>query len=63
MTLPESTFRFIGKPMPRTEDARLTTGAGQFCDDFNYPGQVYAAMVRSPYPHARIVRPSCVNCQ
>jgi carbon-monoxide dehydrogenase large subunit len=56
MTLPESTFRFIGKPMPRTEDARLTTGAGQFCDDFNYPGQAYAAMVRSPHPHARIVR-------
>ena len=56
MTLPESTFRFIGQPMPRTEDARLTTGAGQFSDDFNYPGQAYAVMVRSPYPHARIVR-------
>jgi aerobic carbon-monoxide dehydrogenase large subunit len=56
MTFPESTFRFIGKPMPRTEDARLTTGAGQFSDDFNYPGQAYAVMVRSPHPHARIVR-------
>ena len=56
MTLPESTFRFIGKPMPRTEDARLMTGAGQFSDDFNYPGQAYAIMVRSPHPHARIVR-------
>lgn len=56
MTLPESTFRFIGQPMPRTEDARLITGKGQFNDDFNYPGQAYAAMVRSPHPHARIVR-------
>src|SRR5882672_6433412 len=56
MTLPELTFRFIGQPMPRTEDARLITGKGQFNDDFNYPGQAYAAMVRSPHPHARIVR-------
>jgi len=42
--------------MPRSEDARLMTGAGQFSDDFSYPGQAYAAMVRSPHPHARIVR-------
>lgn len=56
MTFSDSTFRFIGKPMPRTEDERLITGKGQFCDDFNYPGQAYAAMVRSPHPHARIVR-------
>jgi carbon-monoxide dehydrogenase large subunit len=34
----------------------LITGKGQFCDDFNYPGQTYAVMVRSPHPHARIVR-------
>jgi carbon-monoxide dehydrogenase large subunit len=56
VTLPESNFRYIGQPIPRTEDARLITGKGQFCDDFNYPGQTYAVMVRSPHPHARIVR-------
>jgi len=56
MKRPESAFRFIGQPMPRTEDARLITGQGQFSDDFSYPGQTYAAMVRSPHPHARIVR-------
>jgi carbon-monoxide dehydrogenase large subunit len=48
-------FRFIGKPMPRTEDARLVTGQGRFSDDFSLDGQVFAAMVRSPHPHARIV--------
>src|ERR1700683_250056 len=48
-------FRFIGKPMPRKEDARLITGKGRFTDDFTLEGQVYAVMVRSPYPHARIV--------
>jgi len=48
-------FRFIGQPLPRTEDARLLTGRGQFSDDFCLPGQTYAAIVRSPHAHARIV--------
>jgi carbon-monoxide dehydrogenase large subunit len=47
-------FQFIGRPLPRKEDARLTTGAGRFSDDFSARGQCHAAMVRSPYPHARI---------
>jgi carbon-monoxide dehydrogenase large subunit len=51
----ESTYRFIGKPVVRKEDARLTTGHGTFSDDFHLDGQVYAVMVRSPHPHARIL--------
>jgi aerobic carbon-monoxide dehydrogenase large subunit len=47
-------FRFIGTPLPRKEDARLITGAGRFSDDFSAPGQCFLAVVRSPYPHARI---------
>ena len=55
-TRPEQTgYRFIGKPLPRKEDERLITGKGRFTDDFSLDGQVYAAMVRSPHPHARIV--------
>jgi carbon-monoxide dehydrogenase large subunit len=55
-TRPDETgYRFIGKPMPRKEDARLITGKGRFTDDFNLDGQTYAVMVRSSYPHARIV--------
>jgi len=52
----EVTFRSIGKPMVRNEDARLTTGRGRFSDDFNVDGQVYAVMLRAPHPHARIRR-------
>jgi len=52
---PEDMYRFIGKPLPRKEDERLVTGKGRFTDDFNLDGQAYAAMVRSPHPHARIV--------
>jgi carbon-monoxide dehydrogenase large subunit len=55
MNKPETGFRFIGQPMPRHEDARLLTGQGRFTDDFNFPGETYAAMVRSPHPHARII--------
>jgi carbon-monoxide dehydrogenase large subunit len=51
---PPSQFRFIGSALPRKEDARLTTGAGRFSDDFSAPGQCYLAVVRSPHPHARI---------
>jgi carbon-monoxide dehydrogenase large subunit len=55
-TRPDETgYRFIGKPLPRKEDARLITGKGRFTDDFALDGQTYAVMVRSPYPHARIV--------
>jgi len=55
-TRPDQTgYRFIGKPLPRKEDERLVTGHGRFTDDFAVEGQAYAAMVRSPYPHARIV--------
>jgi len=56
MTDQNPPFRFIGQPLPRIEDARLLRGRGQFSDDFSFPGQAYAAMIRSPYAHARIVR-------
>src|SRR5262245_59428564 len=45
----------VGKPVRRREDPRLITGAGCYTDDVNLPGQAYAAMVRSPHAHARIV--------
>jgi carbon-monoxide dehydrogenase large subunit len=46
----------IGRPLRRKEDERLLTGKGRFSDDFAMSGQAYAAIVRSPHPHARIVR-------
>ena len=51
-----SEFSSIGKPMRRNEDQRLLTGQGRFTDDFTLPNQSFAAMVRSPHPHARIVK-------
>ena len=51
----ERIFKAIGKPLQRKEDRRLITGKGRFTDDFSLPGQTWAWMVRSPYPHARIL--------
>jgi aerobic carbon-monoxide dehydrogenase large subunit len=57
MKFPAGTaFGSIGHPIRRKEDARLLTGKGRFTDDFSIDGQTYAAIVRSPHPHARIVR-------
>lgn len=43
-----------GQAVPRTEDYRLLTGRGRYADDVILPRQAYAAMVRSPHPHAHI---------
>ena len=57
MKFPAGTaFGSIGHPLRRKEDARLLTGKGRFTDDFSIDSETHAAMVRSPHPHARIVR-------
>ncbi|MDP6346603.1 MAG: xanthine dehydrogenase family protein molybdopterin-binding subunit [Alphaproteobacteria bacterium] len=44
----------IGAPLPRTEDRRLLTGQGRYSSDL-FPGSLcHAAMVCSPYAHAKI---------
>jgi len=45
----------IGAPIKRVEDVRLMTGAGRYVDDINLPGMLHLAILRSPYPKARIV--------
>jgi aerobic carbon-monoxide dehydrogenase large subunit len=46
--------KFFGKAMKRVEDPRFITGTGNYTDDISVLGMVHAAMVRSPYPHAKI---------
>ena len=48
--------RWVGAPLPRKEDARLLSGRGRYLDDVVRPGQLQAAMLRSPHAHARVVR-------
>ena len=42
----------IGDSVRRKEDLRLLTGHGCYSDDFNFPGQAYAATLRAPHAHA-----------
>ncbi len=41
--------------MLRKEDQRFIRGKGTYVDDVQLPGMLYGAVLRSPYPHARIV--------
>ena len=43
---------WVGRALEREEDDRQLRGAGCFVDDIVLPGQLYAAFVRSPHPHA-----------
>ena len=47
---------FVGRSLPRVEDDALLTGRGQFGDDVGVkPGTLFAAVVRSPHAHARVI--------
>ncbi|MEQ8700005.1 MAG: xanthine dehydrogenase family protein molybdopterin-binding subunit, partial [Bauldia litoralis] len=44
----------IGATVLRREDRRFISGRGNYVDDVNRPGQVYAHFVRSPHAHADV---------
>jgi carbon-monoxide dehydrogenase large subunit len=46
---------FVGQALKRKEDPRLITGRATYVDDIVLSGMLYAAIVRSPEAHARIV--------
>jgi CO/xanthine dehydrogenase Mo-binding subunit len=46
----------IGKAIPRLDALEKVTGRAKFTSDFTMPGMLYAKIVKSLYPHARIVR-------
>jgi carbon-monoxide dehydrogenase large subunit len=46
----------IGARIKRVEDPKLLAGRGRYIDDIALPGMLEAAVLRSPHPHARILR-------
>ena len=46
----------VGKRIRRREDPRLITGRATYVDDVKQVGTVYAAFVRSPYGHAKLLK-------
>jgi carbon-monoxide dehydrogenase large subunit len=47
---------YVGRALKRVEDPRLVRGLATYVDDLRMPGMLHAAILRSPYAHARITR-------
>ncbi|HKN53043.1 MAG TPA: molybdopterin cofactor-binding domain-containing protein, partial [Amycolatopsis sp.] len=45
----------VGRSRRRKEDERLITGRTRWTDNITLPGMLHAAVLRSPYAHAKIV--------
>ncbi|WP_236914776.1 xanthine dehydrogenase family protein molybdopterin-binding subunit [Clostridium sp. Cult2] len=48
-------MKYVGKRIARVDGIKKVTGDLKFVDDIKLPGMLYAAVKRSPYPHARIL--------
>jgi len=46
----------IGAGIPRPDAVDKVRGEARFADDLAFPGMLHGAVVRSPHPHARIIR-------
>ena len=51
---PNEKLKVIGKPTPRLDGALKVTGAARYTSDVRLPGMLFARVVRSPHPHAKI---------
>ncbi|HBY92917.1 MAG TPA: hypothetical protein DEP84_02970 [Chloroflexi bacterium] len=49
-------LHLVGKSVPVVDGVAKVTGQARYANDITLPGQLYAKTLRSPYPHARIVR-------
>ncbi|MFI5268211.1 MAG: xanthine dehydrogenase family protein molybdopterin-binding subunit, partial [Chloroflexota bacterium] len=54
---------FVGKPMPRKEDARHLLGGARFTADMQPAGVLHVAFLRSPHSHARILEVDASACK
>ncbi len=49
-------FRVVGKALRKIDATSKVTGATVFADDLFLPRMLYAKLLRSPHPHAKILR-------
>ncbi|MBI2369733.1 MAG: 4-hydroxybenzoyl-CoA reductase subunit alpha, partial [Deltaproteobacteria bacterium] len=50
------TFQLIGKRVPNLDAYERVSGRAKYTGDVMLPGMLVARVLRSPHPHARIVR-------
>lgn len=48
-------LRSVGKSMPRTDAYEKVQGKAKYADDISMPGMLWGRVLRSPYPHAKII--------
>ncbi len=48
-------YSVVGQSMPQLDTAAKATGAAKFTADLKFPGMLFAKVLRSPLPHARIL--------
>lgn len=48
-------LKYVGKPVPRKDGPLKATGGAQYTVDISLPGMLVGKVLRSPYPHARIL--------
>ena len=56
MTSRERTTHAVGVSTPRADGLGKVTGSARYTADVSLPGALWAKALRSPHPHARIVR-------
>src|SRR5437867_6011089 len=49
-------LRVVGHNVERVDGLEKVSGAAQYIADIELPGMLHARVLRSPFPHARIVR-------
>ncbi|MFQ5692139.1 MAG: xanthine dehydrogenase family protein molybdopterin-binding subunit, partial [Nitrospinota bacterium] len=50
-----SDFTYVGRRVPSVEAPEKAQGAGRYVTDLALPGMLWGKILRSPYPHARLV--------
>ncbi|MDX1662487.1 MAG: xanthine dehydrogenase family protein molybdopterin-binding subunit [Candidatus Promineifilaceae bacterium] len=52
----DASLSVVGEPHTRVEGPEKVTGRARYAYDIRLPGQLYARVLRSPHPHARVRR-------
>jgi xanthine dehydrogenase YagR molybdenum-binding subunit len=52
---PNAQLSAIGKRVPRIDGIAKVTGAARYTVDVKLPGMLFARLLRSPHPHARVI--------
>ena len=51
-----TTYEVVGKPVTRQEGPDKVSGNFQYSADVTLPGMIWGKVLRSPFPHARLVK-------